>query len=45
MEMPTLKLARIMYSENKLLFKDVEDARFRLRDIEDKAGRRKKNKR
>jgi hypothetical protein len=26
-EMPTLKLARIMYGQNSLLFKDVEDAR------------------
>jgi len=39
MEMPTLKLARIMYSENKLLFKDVEDARSTLRYIEGKCGR------
>lgn len=38
-EMPTLKLARIMYKENKLLFKDVEDARARLRYIEGKSGR------
>ena len=38
MEMPTLKLARIMYSENNMLFKDVEDARTSLRYIEDKTG-------
>lgn len=37
-DMPTLKLARIMYDENKLLFKDVEDARGVLRYIEGKAG-------
>lgn len=39
--MPTLKLARIMYTENNLLFKDVEDARFKLRYIENKAGKKK----
>ena len=37
-EMPTLKLARIIYSENNLLFKDVEDARLILRYIEGKHG-------
>ena len=37
-EMPTLKLARIMYNENKLLFKDLEDARGKLRRIEGKQG-------
>lgn len=37
-DMPTLKLARIMYSKNKLLFKDVEDARSKLRYIEGKLG-------
>jgi predicted phosphodiesterase len=36
--MPTLKLARIMYTENNLLFKDVEDARLFLRYIEGKHG-------
>jgi predicted phosphodiesterase len=39
--MPTLKLARILYKENNLLFKDVEDARFRLRYIEGKTGKTK----
>lgn len=39
---PTLKLARIMYKENVLLFKDVEDARNRLRYIEGKAGNKNK---
>ncbi len=39
MKMPTLKLARIMYNENNLLFKDVEDARARLRAIEGKDGK------
>lgn len=37
-DMPTLKLARIMYRDNNLKFKDVEDARFRLRYIEGKVG-------
>ena len=37
MGMPTLKLARIMYNENKLLFKHVEDARQYLRQIEGKS--------
>jgi predicted phosphodiesterase len=36
MEMPTKKLARIMYGENKLLFTDVEHARTILRAIEGK---------
>lgn len=39
MEMPTLKLARIMYGKNKLTFKNVEDARGALRRIEGKAGK------
>lgn len=39
MGMPTLKLARIMYGKNKLLFKDVEDARTSLRRIEGKGGK------
>lgn len=43
-EMPTLKLARILYNENKLIFKNVEDARFNLRAIEGKAGKTKKFK-
>lgn len=34
----TLKLARIMYNENKLSFKDVESARNTLRYIEGKTG-------
>lgn len=38
MEMPTLKLARIMYNENNLMFKDVEDCRTSLRRIEGKFG-------
>lgn len=37
-DMPTLKLARIMYSDNNLVFKDVEHARNRLRYIEGKLG-------
>ena len=38
MEMPTLKLARIMYAENKLTFVNVESARKALRYIEGKHG-------
>lgn len=37
-DMPTSKLARIMYSENKLLFENQEQARDRLRYIEGKKG-------
>jgi predicted phosphodiesterase len=37
-EMPTLKLARIMFKEEKLTFKDVEDARYALRSIEGKSS-------
>lgn len=36
MEMPTLKLARIMYKKEKLIFKDVEECRTTLRAIEGK---------
>lgn len=36
MEMPTLKLARIMYKKESLSFKDVEDCRDSLRGIEGK---------
>lgn len=39
-DMPTLKLARIMYSDNKLNFKDVESCRTALRIIEGKSGKR-----
>jgi predicted phosphodiesterase len=35
---PALALARIMYEKNKLVFKDVEDARSKLRYIEGKQG-------
>lgn len=42
-EMPAKKLARIMYNENNLLFKDVEDARFILRRLEGKAGKESRN--
>lgn len=38
MDVPTKKLARIMFEENKLLFKDLEDARTILRYIEGKFG-------
>lgn len=41
---PSLKLARIMYEENSLLFKDIEDARSRLRYIEGKMGEKKRYK-
>jgi hypothetical protein len=36
MQMPSLKLARIMYKDNPLLFKDVESARSAVRAIEGK---------
>ena len=39
-EMPTLKLARIMYDENKLLFSNLDAAREKLRYIEGKVGRK-----
>jgi hypothetical protein len=42
-EMPTLKLARIMYAENELFFKNIEEARTVLRGIEGKHSS-KKNK-
>ena len=38
-ELPTAKLARIMYKENNLLFKDIEQARTNLRYIEGKSGK------
>ena len=41
-DMPTLKLARIMYKENNLVFIDVETARGTLRYIEGKVGERRK---
>lgn len=45
MEMPTMKLARIMYKENELLFKDVRDAQKWLAYIEGKDGAKsRKNK-
>jgi hypothetical protein len=37
-DMASLKLARIVYNENKKLFKDVEDARYFLRRVEGKTG-------
>lgn len=40
MEMPTHKLARIIYEKEKLTFKDVEDARKSLRRIEGKNGKK-----
>lgn len=39
-DMPTLKLARILFKENSLLFKNLEDARGTLRYIEGKKGQR-----
>jgi predicted phosphodiesterase len=39
---PSKALARIMYSKNNLLFKDVEDARTTLRYIEGKKGARER---
>lgn len=44
MEMPTLKLARILHKENNLLFKDVEEARSFLRFIEGKSARKSGSK-
>lgn len=43
-DMPTHKLARIMYADNKLTFKDVEDARDILRYIEGKKGESERSK-
>lgn len=43
-DMPTLKLARIMYRDNPLLYKDVENARQFLRYIEGKDGQPKRNR-
>ena len=37
-EMPTKKLSRILYNENKLIYTSVEDARSALRYIEGKSG-------
>lgn len=38
-DMPTLKLARVLFAENNLLFANVEDARKFLRAIEGKNGK------
>jgi predicted phosphodiesterase len=40
---PTRQLARILYKENNLLFKDIEHARYTLRRIEGKSGSKIKN--
>lgn len=40
-DVPTAKLARILYDENNLLFSSTEDARERLRAIEGKKGKSK----
>ncbi len=40
-EMPTLKLARIIYNDNPLLFNSIDSARSILRSIEHKMGSRK----
>ena len=40
-EMPTLKLARIMYNDNPLFFNSIDSARSILRAIEHKMGQRK----
>jgi len=39
-EMPSLKLARIMYNDNPLLFSGVDQARTTLRAIENKLGKK-----
>lgn len=44
MKMPTLKLARIMYNDNKLLFNNIEHARTFLRAIEGKISNSADNK-
>ena len=41
-EMPTQKAARLLYKDNNLTFKDVEDARYALRSIEGKASPKSK---
>jgi predicted phosphodiesterase len=41
-EMPTLKLARIIYKDNPLLFSGVESVRLTLRNIEGKSNNRTK---
>lgn len=41
-ELPSLKLARIMYNDNKLIFTNVEHARYSLRYIEGKCGEKLK---
>lgn len=41
-EMSSLKLARIIYRDHNLTFRDVEDARFALRYIEGKTGAKDK---
>jgi len=38
-DMPTLKLARILYKENPLLFTNIDSARSKLRQIENKYGK------
>jgi len=43
-KMPTSKLARIMYKENKLIFESEENARDILRYIEGKKGNKEKKK-
>lgn len=43
MAMPALKLARIMYKNNELIFKNVEGARSALRSIEGKKGKNNKS--
>jgi len=42
--MPTLKLARLVYADNNLVYKDVEDCRHALRYIEGKLGIKAKQK-
>jgi predicted phosphodiesterase len=39
-DMPTLKLSRIIFKDNPLLFRDVEAVRFKLRGIEGKSDNR-----
>lgn len=41
-DMPSLKLARIIYKENNLLYRDVENIRNALRYVEGKSGKKSK---
>jgi predicted phosphodiesterase len=42
-EMPSLKLARIIYKDNPLLFTSIDSVRTALRSLENKSGKKKNN--